>query len=258
MKTLNAHLQSKLVQVLITNRCNLTCGGCSQLCPLFPSHEHWDISLEQLEFSIRVLTHPCRGVHATDTIGIFGGEPTIHPEWPSVVRLLQSFSPQKFLIYTNGTNPSRIFDWPNFVWSIDNKSKGSERIFRATAVAACDVFPEQKSYWDLAQQKCYQWHRCLSMVYDGRAYLCEPAAAFDRVTLGKDRWSESSGWPLVVGKDPFDRSDEEIRQQAEPFCRRCGHCTGLHQSRIAGFMVTQTNTSLFDPKILDDHQHCEH
>lgn len=84
--------------IVITNHCNLNCGGCSQLIGQFTKNQLWNITLEDLEKSIQLLKknpskHP---------ITIFGGEPTLHPQWNEIVKLLKSHTPTNFKITTNG------------------------------------------------------------------------------------------------------------------------------------------------------------
>jgi hypothetical protein len=51
---------------------------------------------------------------------------------------------------------------------------------------------------------------------------------------------ENHGWPLKWGVDPFVRSEEEISNQAENFCYRCGWCLNkseLEKNKIPNQLV---------------------
>lgn len=244
------HLRRKPVNILITNACNLKCGGCTQHCDLFHKKEKWFIPLEQLEGNIKALRDDSRTNRRRGEIGIFGGEPTIHPKWKDILEILDA-NRGPFVLFTNGiTNKYKNLP-KNTIARVDYKDKKCDRTFCASMYAAKDANPKEKSYWDLARKRCYMWCGLdfFSIVYDNRAYLCEPAAALDRLILGKKKWEESSGWKIESGKDPFLQSDEAIIEQAERFCFRCGCCTNRSQNRRSKTRISKTNYDIVYPKM---------
>lgn len=244
----SSHLKKKNVNILITNACNLYCGGCTQHCDMFSKEEKWFIPLDQLKQNIKsILPYKRRG------IGIFGGEPTLHPQWYQILELIASFEEAKFVIFSNMSIPEKIKTVPNAMYS--KIMKGSS--FHASMIAAKDKFRRllrnktepaiHRICWNIAKRKCYMWRdqQFFSIVYDNKAYLCEPAAAIDRLLVGKNNWlSESKGWDIIPGKYVFNRTRKEIISQAMNFCYRCGCCTGLCQIREKLTEVSKTNLDL--------------
>lgn len=215
------HLRQKVTNILVANVCSKSCGGCNQHCEIFnrKPQTRWFIPLKQLQDNIHTLTHPCRGPYRHNTIGLHGGDITLHPHWKKIVELMASFSQCTFNIVTKknlGTMPKNTYVWGG--------PTQEDQIFSASMVAPSDYLKiERQAFWTFAQQNCIMWKNYHSLIYDNRAYLCSPAGAYDRL-MGGD-----AGWPVRMGEDPFERSEEELRFQADNFCHRCMHCAGFHQ-----------------------------
>ena len=211
--SLSEHLVAKKPLILITNKCNLCCGGCNQFCPNFRPEQRWSISLEQLQENIETLSmfYP--------HIEIFGGEPTIHPEWDRIRELFWSFPHIDFRIFTNMLHTQGCLpEHEDNIWYHCDNEMREWGHYLPTLVAPIDIYkvPDHGFYWQMAQQYCWMWKdECSGMLYDNRVYMCQPAGAFDRI-LGTNY-----GWEFVPGKNPFLRSNEEIAEQAHNFCYRC-------------------------------------
>jgi hypothetical protein len=219
------HLWKKPVNILITNICNLSCGGCSQQCGYIPKQKLWNINLDQLRWNIDLLTDARKG--NLRMVGLFGGEPTLHPEYESVLEITKNYPKTRFVVFTNGRDlkKTNLRGYKNVSWKIDFKDKNSERggcgqLFLPTQVAAMDVLKNtnKRFYWEKAQNHCKMWNSCWCIIYNNMAYFCEIAASFDLMHDGYN------GWPLQWGVDPFARSPKEINTQADNFCYRCGWC----------------------------------
>jgi len=254
----NRLLKGKMVNVLITNKCNLQCGGCHQFCGLITKNYKsriWNISPKQLDENIKVLTHP-KGTNPK-RIGIFGGETTLHPQWGEILKVVKNYSNVQFDVWTNGTRPEKLIVLPNVRYRIGDKQS---MMHRATLVAACDIYKKDtlEFYWEIAHRICRMWKQCRSVVYDNRAYLCEPAAAFDRLELGSEKWDESKGWKLKLGENPFNRTQIEIAKQGKSFCYRCGFCIEeeIWQKVSDPDLITDTNLKLLNK--LGDSFHYKH
>lgn len=215
MKKYNNFILNKQINILITNVCNLSCGGCSQHCGYIQKEKLWNISIDQLKWNIELLID-CKG--KIEKIGIFGGEPTIHPEYEKILEMLKNFKEIKFQIFTNGIK--KYQDKWNHYYSPVYKDKNSEKVFTPTSVAPMDILKvdDKTFYWEKAQKDCFMYNFCCSIIYNNKAYFCEPAAAWDIMT------GENNGWDLKWGEDPFKRTDDEIEKQALNFCYRCGWC----------------------------------
>lgn len=256
--------------ITITNVCNLSCGGCSQLCGNFSKEQIWFISLEQLKTNIEIFSK-----FISKTIWIFGGEPTLHPEFEKIKNILYSYKDCNFIIFTNGRlhkkenlnleiKENRIGAWAkdkyNVTFLIDFKMEYGKngipiKMFNPTLVAPIDVLriKDKKFYWEQAREHCICWNKCGATIYNNKAYICEVAPAFDQIS-GQD-----NGWEVKPGENPFDKSNEEIATQAEKFCYRCaaGFSNDPHiikEQKISdGYFVSIENIGLIKNSKLENN-----
>lgn len=254
----SAHLMSKQVNILVTNICNLSCGGCSQQCGYIPKEKLWNIPLSQLEWNIDLLIDCRKG--NPGRIGLFGGEPTLHPEFDDMIDLLLSYEHQGFQVYTNGRElgSERTKDRKNVSFRVDFKDRNTRRCFVPTQVAPKDVMevPDNRFYWEKAKKDCHMWKNCCCIIYNNRAYFCEAPAAWDIMN------EENHGWPLRWGEDPFSKTDAQIAQQADNFCYRCGWCLLSKDLKQAGLptqtiqdatIATKLNSGMVTRKPMNQH-----
>lgn len=216
---ISEHLVSKGRQIVITNVCNLNCGGCGQLIGHFPKDKLWFISLDELDKTICILKkHPVSNPR-NKPITIFGGEPTLHPKWNELIAMLKKHAPTEFWINTNGRlGHQRYQREGNLLYWVDLHPESQQ--FVQTLYAAADVIslPNDMAYWEKAQKDCVLWKGCQSSIYNGKAYFCENAGPMDLLFYdGKYGWE-------IDEKHPFVKSKEEIDEQAKNFCKRCGWC----------------------------------
>ena len=130
-------LKSKPINILVTNCCNLSCAGCTQHCGQF--NERFFITLDQFRKNVKVAVklshHP---------IGLFGGEPCLHPEFQKILDIVNYEFPKNiFLLYTNGLLLNK-FD--KFLVSGGNMNvflkihiKNDHTTHRATMIAPIDL-----------------------------------------------------------------------------------------------------------------------
>lgn len=215
-KKVRNQLLSKSIEIVITNVCNLNCGGCCQLVGHFRKDQLWFISLEELEKAIQL----AKKYSANKPITIFGGEPTLHPDWNKIVSILKSHAPSIFWINTNGRlGHQRYQKEDNLVWWVDLHP--DSQLFVQTLHAAADVItlPNDMAYWEKAQKDCPIWNGCQCSIYKDKAYFCENAAALDWLY-----YDGKHGWEIESGKNPFNKTKAEIDEQAKHVCKRCGWC----------------------------------
>lgn len=120
------HVFKPVIEIYITNVCNLTCRGCNRFNNYnFKGHHRWEDSADALEAWSKRITSP--------KITIIGGEPTLHPEletWAMNVRRL--WPDADILVQTNGTyfRPHFVTFWEKykvgFVISLHDKSTATE------------------------------------------------------------------------------------------------------------------------------------
>lgn len=219
-KSLPDQLMSKAREIVVTNVCNLTCGGCCQLIGQFRKNQLWFIEIEELERCINILKKYPSTATGKQPITIFGGEPTLHPKWNEIVKMLRSHAPTEFWINTNGRlGHERYQKDGNLVWWVDLHPDSQK--FTQTLYAAADAInlPDDMAYWRKAQKDCPIWNGCQCSIYRNKAYFCETAAALDYLFH-----DGIHGWEVTVDRNPFNRTKEEIDEQARHLCKRCGWC----------------------------------
>ena len=138
-----------------------------------------------------------------------------------------------------------VFEKKNVGYRIGFKDPLSIRDYVSVSVAPMDIYVDGRDWFEEAQEICFIWNLCETAIHRNKAYFCIVAGAMDHLY-----YDGKYGWELGDG-NPFDRTDEEIRLQAEPFCKRCGQCCakkwfeanlfGLHQLSCGKTLATPTN-----------------
>jgi uncharacterized radical SAM superfamily Fe-S cluster-containing enzyme len=108
---------SCLTLVEITDRCNLTCPVCySESSPHRPNHR----TLEQIEFMLDCVV---RNEGHPDVVQISGGEPTIHPDFFTILDKAKARPIKHLMVNTNGL---KIASDPQFASRLKNYMPGFE------------------------------------------------------------------------------------------------------------------------------------
>ena len=218
------HLLNKEVHVFVTNVCNLSCGGCHQMCGNIPKEKLFFASVDDIEWMI---CHLIENSLVKKRICIFGGEPTLHPNFNQIVEVMLS-KPCEFAVYTNGRmerHANRNEEWfrefdKNLIYYVDKKDN-KNRQFVQTWNSPKDHYKVDDNGWyfrELAKKNCHIWNNCRSIVFNRHAYACVNFPTMDILT------GENHGWEMMGGEDVFARTPEEIEEQAKHYCYRCGHC----------------------------------
>lgn len=233
-------LLAKSCYIMITNRCNLKCGGCNQFCPNFNHDQIFDVDLGDIQKHIVLLSR------YRSSMVLHGGEPTLHPKWSAIIKILQKHQKCRFVVLTNRyRNPEQ-----NIYYHEDNKDNlenRKNRFYHPTLVAPIDLLNNKchDYYWDLAQKTCGLWRGGAVIIYNKKAFFCEVAAAMNQL------FGEDYGWQ-IDDRYPFAKTNNEIAEQASHFCYRCGWNLpyGLHfnQSILSPTLASETNMNALKHK----------
>lgn len=252
------HLIRTRPGIIITNACNLSCGGCYAQCGKFSKNKIWFISLNQFEENIeyivkymysgkvKLLNDEEVNINSENYgIDIIGGEPTIHPDWGKIWELINTkYKKIKFLISTNGINP--LQETQNVKLHLDYKTKevSSSHDFAPTLVAPIDLLgiQDKKYYWDKAQTDCGIWKSlgCVNPIYKNKISICSVASSWN------DLLDLNLGWDLTPGQNPFSKlTDQDVKAKAINVCYRCGWSCKMKlpefQESNSYDLVTNTN-----------------
>jgi hypothetical protein len=233
-----------LIQIEITNACTYKCANCTR----FVGHHQksYFMDLETIEKAVDSLDGFGGG------IGIMGGEPTLHPQFPQICELLQKkVPPQKCGLWTSG------YRWEEYKHLIKktfkyavsyNDHSDLRQKHQPVLVAIDDVIEDKKLMWNLIDH-CWVQESWSPSINPKGAFFCEVAAALDIFMDGPGGYPVEKGWWI---KDPAD-----FRDQVERYCRRCGAALPMQcpSNREGPDLISPGNLSLFikhgSPKILN-------
>ncbi len=138
----------RIIQIDITNACMYQCSNCTRFC----GHHKKNFFMDFDTFKRAVAS--MKGYHGT--IGIMGGEPTLHPEFERFVKYLDSQLPKGH----KKENTSLIRPQKDFIESILLENKENSEVYeyttgnRETVVGAglwSAMVPTYKKYYELIQ-----------------------------------------------------------------------------------------------------------
>lgn len=249
--------KSWLIQIDITNSCIFRCANCTR----FVGHtkKPYFMDLADIEKAIDSLEGYQGG------IGIIGGEPTMHPQFPEICELLhRKVSPYKCGLFTSGHKwgEYKKLIKKTFKFAVSyNDHSNPEQKHQPVWVAIDDVIEDKELMWRLID-KCWIQESWSPAINPKGAFFCEIAAAQDLLLDGPGGYPVEKGWWI---KEPAD-----FRDQVERSCRQCGAALPMECSaniggpdtispsnlkrlqEIESPLVKNGNYELFDKRMDDD------
>lgn len=203
------------VEIDITYLCNLQCHNCNRSLGegQVPSRDRMTVAQVRrfLEDSVEAKTRYNR-------LRLIGGEPTLHPQFNEIVRLVVDYRNKhwpdaKIEVNTNGygAKVNRILSTiPEGVDKIRNTSKESndQPDHVSFNVAPLDVEEYRKSEY---ANGCWITDKCGLGVTPYGYYPCAVAGSIDRI-FGFD-----------LGRKKFPDSKDDMLNELRKFCALCGH-----------------------------------
>jgi len=267
--------RSGIIQVMVTRACDLACHHCSQGSnlagkPVMMSAEEFDRACSSLAGYFGV-------------VGMFGGNPTMHPQFPELCRIMRERVPylQRGLWCNNlrgrGADARATFnprfsnlnvhldsdaaeefrrDWPESAPYL--KGTHLDSLHGSPWVALKDVVEDEGERWRLIGQCDVNqfWSACLGVVPGRglRAYFCEIAyamAALHATALDADDWPDT-GLEVVPGwwRQPMAAFEQQVRLH----CHSCGIPMRRHgQLAVMGEYeeFSETHRHIARPKVRD-------
>ena len=203
------------MQIDITNYCSHSCLYCSRYNRHLKREQRKNMTLEQISVALDSLkTWP-------NKIGIIGGEPILHPEFPEICELILSkFPPSKMGLWTSGgRNYNKYLPLINRTFGFIAYNEHNEEQLDACkhqplTIAIKDVVKDEELRKTLIDDCWVQRTWCATINHFG-AYFCEVAAAQDvLLNDGRDAWPVTPGW--------WKKTPSQFQDQVDKFCGNCG------------------------------------
>jgi len=294
-------------QICVTSACwpKPACSNCTRLLGHEPTRYY--MSPEQFESVVKVAAPFIK--HSYDDVGqlvnrqgtsqpaakrkkvlgIFGGEPLMHPKFPELVDILNYYVPDKANrgLWTSfdwangeskvwgryrdqverllGKNPNgSVFSYESgyLNWNMHEETQPCEH--SPVLAASQDLVKDEKKRWELIS-KCWvqtEWSAAYALNYynEPKFYFCEVASAFDRVfNLGTGLDIEPGVWSHHLWFEEDERGIKKPQglyaKQILSTCNRCGSCLKLPGRRDREFRddISESNfvalTSLGSPMV---------
>lgn len=248
-----------VIQILVTTACNAHCRGCTQNSQTKRKNEF--ITPEQFEVACDSL------VDYFGIVGVFGGNPCIHPRFDELCAILRRYIPKsrcglwcndllghaeacRKTFNTGFSNlnvhlnkkayAEMVKTWPQ------SKPFGLQESRHSPPLVAMQDVVEEDEMWDLVS-KCNvnQFWSAIIMPVGGelKAYFCEIAGALDLLHINDPKWEQKG---LPVTKDWWKLSLLSYVNQIEN-CRACGIPLKIKGSLATSGpeLISQTHKDVF-------------
>ncbi len=236
----------KLIQIEITNACNLSCANCTRFVghhkkPFFMDLDTFEKAVDSLE------GYP-------GNIGIMGGEPTIHPQFAEILEIYREKVPNRRRreLWSNGFRwkmhkaaIEETFDYDLIAYNDHTSPDGKHQ---PLLIAAKDVIDDKQLMWQMID-KCWVQLRWSASITPKGAFFCEVAAAQDHMFEGPGGYPIEKGW--------WNKTPKEFADQVNRYCENCSAAIPLemHSDKEPDDIVSRSNLDRLiqvgSPKILE-------
>ena len=209
----------RTIHIEITHACNLECANCTR----FVGHFHKPFFMD-----VDTFTKAAKSLqYFPGVVGIMGGEPTLHPEFETLMEIFAEIIPQKNRrgLWTNGFKYQhhkalieKTFDKDMIIYNDHNPSVPDYH--QPLLVASKDVVPDYEERMRLIDN-CWIQRRWSASITPKGAFFCEVAAAQDHLFDGPGGWDLTSDW--------WDKRPDEFQDQVQRYCHNCSACVPMHK-----------------------------
>ena len=200
-----------VIQIDITNKCDgPNCSNCTR--NLAHHNSLYYMQPDVFHQAIDSL----KDYHGV--VGIFGGNPTLHPNFEDYTLYLEKSRPRELIgIWTNNYREHRALC--DRVYGLHLYNPHNRPVYhQPSLVAIKDIISDTSLKWNLIG-KCpinHQWSACVTPTINNRGgvYFCEMMAGFDYM------YQENNSLPITP--DWWKQPNTYFRKQIEKFCENCG------------------------------------
>ena len=199
-----------VIHVEVTNVCNLVCSNCTR----FIGHHRkpYMMELSMVEKALKSL------YDFPNKVGIMGGEPTLHPEFEEICKLVQKHVPfEKRGLWTDGAKWDEhkdiiheTFPEKQIIYNAHDDEEVGEH--QPLLIAAKDIVEDRELMWRLIGNCWVQWRWAASITPKG-GFFCEVAAAQDWLFDGPGGYDLVPGW--------WKKNPNEFMDQVKRYCENC-------------------------------------
>lgn len=241
-----------LVQIDVTSHClaNRNCIYCSRFIRHVRDDQKFFMSMETLEKALlSVKNFPKK-------IGIIGGEPTLHPEFKEMCKLIRKILPNKFVqLFTTGgaryeAHKELIQKTFSFVALNEHNEEQKRKCkHQPLTVAIQDVVEDEELMWKMIDD-CWVQRRWCPTIGNKGAFFCEIAYAIDLILDGPGGYDIEPSW--------WQKRPSQFQDQVKRYCRYCGAAVPLERDTIDGGIekISEGNYELYRklnlPRISED------
>ena len=203
--------ESGCIHIEVTNACNLSCANCTR----FVGHHQktFFMDIDDIRNAIASLD----GFNGT--IGLMGGEPTVHPKFVEICKIFQEMIPikEKRQLWTNGYNWNKyeeiIYDtFDPYLIIYNDHGNPNEGVHQPLLIAAVDIIEDEHLMWELIEN-CWIQERWSASITPKGGFFCEVAAAQDYLFGGPGGYPIEPGW--------WNKTPDQYRDQINRYCLYC-------------------------------------
>ncbi len=209
-------LDMDVIQIEITNACVHQCANCTRLVghakkPFFMEFDFFKKAVDSL------IDYP-------KMIGIMGGEPLIHPQFPEMAAYLKSKVPDKMRCGLWSTLPKGKEKYAPIIADVFGNVLLNDHTLGTlyhspVLVAAQDAVEDEFTMWYLIDH-CWVQNCWSASINPKGAFFCEVAAANDVVFEGPGGWTVSPDW--------WKKTPKDYVEQMKQYCVNCSAALPLH------------------------------